>query len=129
LSFRCLYRYACHKYKSCTSLARFCTSNNDEKIHCLLTQNCEYDNIDRCALFKIGDEVEINNEYHNVCSAMHHLGGPNHGIITAIDYNSHLPILVKHYKYNDTWYHMPECLKPINKGFNPNEIISKAFGV
>jgi len=137
VNFRHLKRYVCHKYRSCKNLVDSCTSHTDEKIPCIISSSFKENNIDRFSLFKIGDEVEITNKYNNVCSAEH--TAPymsNRGTVTLIDYDD-LPIKVNHYytgkdddKYHFTieWYHIPECLKLINQGFDPNELISKAFG-
>jgi len=138
MNFRYLKRYVCDRYESCKQLTGYCSSNYDTKIYCHVP-NDAYEPIDRYSLFKIDDEVEITNKCNDYCSAIHpnqpslHPNQPSlkednkYGIIINIGLNEHLPIYVEH-NNGGVWHHFPECLKHINKGFDPEYIISKAFG-
>jgi len=75
---------------------------------------------------KVGDEVEI--IIHCLC------GAGNQKFMTGIinnlvntSYCIHMP---KHIEKTGRgyWYHSRNCLRLVNKGFNPDKIISEAFG-
>ena len=76
--------------------------------------------------FKIGDKVRIAKNHQSYCNASHNRCINMIGIIVRID-DCKLPISVR---FDDTtWNHEESCLEKVNIGFNPDEIISKAFGV
>ena len=76
--------------------------------------------------FKIGDKVRIAKNYQSYCNALHEKYFNEIGTIVGIN-GSVLPISVRF--DDDTWHHDESCIEKVNIGFNPNELIFKAFGV
>ena len=75
---------------------------------------------------KVGDQVEIIKKC--LCGAGNQTGMT--GIIISKHYSSYrIEISNKEKTDKHYWYHARECLRLVNKGFDPDKIISEAFGV
>ena len=75
---------------------------------------------------KVGDKVEIIGD----CNCVYNNQKGMTGVISYIGPASYLIDMSKHREETraDSWYHYRECLRLVNKGFNPDKIISEAFG-
>jgi len=76
--------------------------------------------------FKVGDKVRIKDDCSSTCYLRKSQKGAI-GYVTSVD-KKYLFIRLPGYSDN-IYVHYYSCIEHINKGFNPNEIISKAFGV
>jgi len=94
-------------------------------------RNCRSDIIDmNYNNFKAGDHVKIVHNCRNMnvslCSAPDHMG--KNGVIVSINTSLFPPIEIS-FGEGRNWFHNAICLKKFNpKSFNPEDIISKAFG-
>ena len=83
---------------------------------------------------KVGDKVRISKKHSECCNASHYKYINKIGVVFAISEGfSNLPITVKfgdNDNDNDIWHHNKSCLEKVyDEGFNPEDIISQAFGV
>jgi len=120
-----LKRYVCPRYLTCPQFDT-CTGDVPDDIECALGPKPAHD-IDRFEGLNVDVEVKINSVFSRQCISLHFVG--QCGKIVSTNINSgHNLICTKENNGMYRW-HFPECLTVVeNKGFNPEDIISKAFG-
>jgi len=129
-------RFVCKKYNTCNYFHNSCQSNNYKLLSDYVSL-CDY-SVNRIVdmnyrNFKVGDHVNI---VHNcrhidstICTSPSNSKGKT-GVIIEIEPNEFPPICVlEDGSGGDSWYHNATCLEHINKGFDPEDIINKSFGV